>query len=78
MSGLVLFSCSLCVLDLRAAIEGRGKSSLKMGYYNDKSLFVSNNLVIGKVYQQSIDEPQPVQVRTVSNAFALLKNKTLM
>ncbi len=70
MSGLVLFSCSLCVLDLRAAIEGRGKGSLKMGDYNDKSLFVSNNLVIGKVYQQSIDEPQPVQVRTVSNAFA--------
>ena len=67
MSGFSLLGCSQCVLDLRAASGVAGKQSLKIAYYNDKSTFVEDYLEIGKVYQLYIDNPQPIQVRTVSD-----------
>lgn len=67
MSVFSLLGWSQCVLDLRAARGVAGKQSLKIAYYNDKSTFVEDYLEIGKVYQLSIDYPQPVSVRTVSD-----------
>ena len=67
MSVFSLLGWSQCVLDLRAARGVAGKQSLKIAYYNDKSVFVEDCLEIGEVYQLSIDNPQPIQVRTVSD-----------